>query len=158
MKKVWLVESREIIISSPRNMYVQKQKLLPQLTDLKFKTAHLQQIIVKQPMYLMSSLQACLKSKVTRNCHIFLYNSILKNYVQQKINKLFSSLKTSKSQGPDRLHPCLLKELCDKISSSLEIIYKNHLKSINFQKFEKRLMLRPYLRQDQNLKHVTTAR
>ena len=40
MKNVLLVESREIIISSSGNMHVQKQKLLPKLIDVRFKTAH----------------------------------------------------------------------------------------------------------------------
>ena len=44
-------------------MYVHKQKLLPKLIDLKFKTANWQQMIVKEPVFLMSSLQACLKLK-----------------------------------------------------------------------------------------------
>ena len=47
---------------------------------------------------------------------------------KEKIKKKLLQLKISKSQGPDELHPRLLKELTDEISAPLEAIFIQSLK------------------------------
>jgi len=46
---------------------------------------------------------------------------------EEMVKKKLLKLKTDKSQGPDKIHPRLLKELADPLSKALAVIYRNSL-------------------------------
>ena len=50
------------------------------------------------------------------------------NISKEKIEKKLLPLKISKSQGPDELHPRLLKKLTEEIVAPLETIFTQSLK------------------------------
>ena len=56
------------------------------------------------------------------------------------IAKAIDKLKASKSQGPDQIHPKLIKECKDSLVKPLEIIFKKSLKIVNSQASGNRAM------------------
>jgi hypothetical protein len=49
------------------------------------------------------------------------------NITTEIVSKTLADLKTNKSQGPDAIHPRILKELADELSIPLQIIYQDSI-------------------------------
>ena len=60
-----------------------------------------------------------------KNYHDPLMNMLI---TQEEVQKKLLKLKTDKSQGPDEIHPRILKELAEPASKALSIIYRSSLK------------------------------